>query len=53
MAAMTVATGARSWVASRRWSWLTPGRVKRATVLIFAVALVLSTVTLTGSGSSG
>jgi hypothetical protein len=46
MAAATTAaagaTGLRSWLATRRWSWLTPARLKLATGGLIGAALVLS-----------
>jgi hypothetical protein len=49
MAAMAGATGARSWLQARHETWLTPRRMKVATVSIFAAAAVGSTVGLKGS----
>jgi hypothetical protein len=41
-AATTVAgaTGVRAWLGTRRWSWLTPRRLRRMTVALLAVAVV-------------
>ena len=49
MTAMAGASGVRAWLQSRGWGWLTPERLRRVTVAVFAVAVVLSTVTLSGS----
>jgi hypothetical protein len=53
MATATVAaagaTGIRAWLATRGWSWLTPLRMRRATIALLAVALGV-TATLSGSG---
>ena len=46
MAAATTAaagaTGLRSWLGTRTWSWLTPSRLKLATGCLIGVALMLS-----------
>ena len=46
MAAATTAaagaTGMRSWLATRSWSWLTARRLKAATGALMFAALVLS-----------
>jgi hypothetical protein len=51
MAAATTAaagaTGMRSWLATRSWSWLTTRRLKAATAGLMFVALMLSA---TGTG---
>jgi hypothetical protein len=41
-AATTVAgaTGVRAWLATRRWAWLTPRRLRRATFALLAIAVV-------------
>ena len=49
MAAMAGATGARSWLQARHNTWMTPRRMKVATVSIFAAATIGSTVGLKGS----
>jgi hypothetical protein len=49
MAAMAGASGVRAWLQQRRWSWLTPRRLKHATVGLFVVATLVSTVGLSGS----
>ncbi len=43
------ATGARSWLATRRWSWLTEQRLRRITVALLATALVAAATLLSGS----
>lgn len=43
------ATGIRAWLATRGWSWLTPRRMRSATIALLAVALGV-TATLSGSG---
>lgn len=53
MGAMTAgagATGARSWLATRRWAWLTPSRLHRATILLLGSGLLASATLVSGSG---
>jgi hypothetical protein len=52
MAAMAGASGARSWLQAQHASWLTPRRVRAATVGLFVAAALGSTVTLSGSAAS-
>jgi hypothetical protein len=42
-------TGARSWLATRRWAWLTPQRLQRITIGLLAAGLLLSATVLSGS----
>jgi hypothetical protein len=52
MGAMTAgagATGARSWLATRSWSWLTEQRLRRITLALITVALVAAATLLSGS----
>ncbi len=52
MGAMTVgagATGVRSWLGTRQWSWLTALRLKRITAGLLATALFTATVLIGGS----
>jgi hypothetical protein len=52
MAAMTAGatvTGTRSWLATRRWAWLTPERLRRITIALVVAALVASATILSGS----
>ena len=49
MTAMAGAGGVRSWLQTRGWSSMTPERLRRITVAVFAVATVVSTVGLSGS----
>jgi hypothetical protein len=51
MAAMTGATGARTWLQAQHASWLTPERMRVATVGIFAAATLGSSVALGGSSA--
>jgi hypothetical protein len=50
MTATASATGIRAWLGQREWTWLTPKRLRFATVALIAAALVVSTVALGGSG---
>jgi hypothetical protein len=50
--AMTAAagvTGFRAWLQTRGWTWLTPTRLKRATIVAFVAATLVSSVGLSGS----
>jgi hypothetical protein len=49
MTSTAAATGTRSWLASRRWSWLTPTTLKRITVALVVLALAASAVLVGGS----
>jgi hypothetical protein len=49
MTAMAGASGVRSWLQTRGWTWLTPARLRRATIGVFVAATLVSTVGLSGS----
>ena len=49
MTAAAGATGARTWLQTRAWSWLTPKRLKRATIAAFIAATIVSGVGISGS----
>jgi hypothetical protein len=49
MAAATGATGARTWLQNSHATWLTPRRLRVATIGVMSVALGVSTVGLSGS----
>jgi hypothetical protein len=49
LTAMAGATAARTWLQAQPMTWLTPKRMKVATVAIFAAAALGSSVTLGGS----
>jgi hypothetical protein len=51
MAAAAGASGVRSWLQVHHLSWLTPRRMRAATVSLFAAALLVSSVGLSGSSS--
>jgi hypothetical protein len=52
MAAATGATGARTWLQTRHSTWLTPRRMKVATIGAMSAAFAISTVGLSGSTPS-
>lgn len=49
MTAASGATGARSYLATRGWSWLTPLRLRRITFVLVASALLASALVIGGS----
>jgi hypothetical protein len=49
MTAAAGATGARSWLQARHATWLTPRRLKAATIAMFVAAFGFSSVGLSGS----
>jgi hypothetical protein len=51
MAATAGATGARSWLGVKKFSWLTPRRLKFTTIALICAALFASATLV--SGSSG
>jgi hypothetical protein len=50
MTATASATGVRAWLAQRHWHWLTPRRLRFATLTLLGAALVVSAVSFGGSG---
>jgi hypothetical protein len=52
MAAAAGATGARSWLQTRHMMWLTPKRIKAATIALFVAAFGFSTIGLSSSSST-
>ena len=48
--AATAATGARAWLATRAWTWLTPRWMHRMTVALVGGDLVASAVLVSGPG---
>jgi hypothetical protein len=50
MTATGTASGIRSWLQSREYSWLTPERMRRVTIALVAAALIASTTLISGSG---
>jgi hypothetical protein len=51
MAAAAGATGARTWLQTRNLTWLTPKRIKVATIALFVAAFGFSTIGLSSSSS--
>jgi hypothetical protein len=49
MTAAAGATGLRTWLQTRGWSWLTPKRLKRATIAACIAATIVSSVGISGS----
>jgi hypothetical protein len=49
MTAGAAASGTRSWLATRCWAWLTPGRLHAVTVALLVAALAASATVLSGS----
>jgi hypothetical protein len=49
MAAATGATGVRSWLQAQHVTWLTPERLRGATIALFVAAFAFSSITLGGS----
>ena len=49
MAAATGATGARTWLQNSHATWLTPRRMRVATIGVMSAAFAVSTVGLSGS----
>ena len=52
MTAMAGASGVRAWLQTRGWTFLTPQRLRRATIGLFVAATLVSTVGLSGSTKS-
>jgi len=50
MTAVGAASGARAYLGSRRYTWLTPERLKRITMVLVVAALVASATLVSGSG---
>ena len=49
MSAMAGATGARSWLGAKRFSWLTPRRRRVVTIALMSAALLASATLVSGS----
>jgi len=47
--ALTGAAGMRAWLATRAFAWLTPRRMRAATIAMLALGVVGSSVGLSGS----
>jgi hypothetical protein len=50
-AAVAGVSGARSFLQTRQWTWLTPRRLKRATAGLVVAGLAVSTIGFSGSTS--
>jgi hypothetical protein len=53
MAAGAGATGARSWLGAKRFSWLNPRRLRMATIGLICVAVLASATLVSGSTKAG
>jgi hypothetical protein len=51
LAAASAATGFRTWLQNRGFTWLTPRRLRALTVTAMVVAALVSTVGLSGSST--
>ena len=52
MAAAAGATGVRTWLQTHHLSWLTPRRLRTATIALFVAAFLVSTIGISGSGAA-
>ena len=53
MAATAGATGARSWLGVKKFSWLTPRRLRITTIVLVCAALFASATLVSGSSAGG
>ncbi len=53
MAAAAGVTGLRSWLQARSWAWLTPTVLRRVTITTGVIALLVATLSLSGSSTPG
>jgi hypothetical protein len=51
MAAAAGASGARTWLQAHHATWLTPRRLRAATIVLMVAAFAVSTIGLSGSTS--
>jgi hypothetical protein len=49
MTAGAAASSTRGWLATRRWTWLTPERLRAITVALLVAALAAAATVLSGS----
>jgi hypothetical protein len=49
VAAAAGASGVRAWLQAHHMTWLTPARMRTATIALFVVALAISTIALSGT----
>jgi hypothetical protein len=52
MAAAAGASGVRSWFQAQHMTWLTPRRLRTATIGLFVLAFGFSSITLSGSAAT-
>ncbi len=52
MAAAAGASGVRSWLQARHMTWLTPRRLRAATLALFVAAFGISSFGLSGSSTA-
>jgi hypothetical protein len=50
MTAVGAASGTRAFLVSRRFSWVTPRRLRVVTIVLMAAALIASATLVSGSG---
>jgi hypothetical protein len=46
-------SGTRAWLATREFKWLTPTRLRRATISLIVAGLLASGLFVSGSGTPG
>lgn len=51
MVSLTAATGIRAWLGTRSFAWLTPARLRWLTASLLVLALLGSSLSLSGSGA--
>ena len=51
MASLTAATGIRAWLGTRSFAWLTQERLRWLTASLLVLALLGSSLSLSGSGA--
>ena len=49
MTAAAGATGVRTWLQARGWTWLTPKRLRRVTIAAFIAAALVASIGINGS----
>jgi hypothetical protein len=49
LATMAGATGVRAWLQAHHMTWLTPGVLRAITIALFAAAILVSSVGISGS----
>ena len=51
MGSTAAATGTRSYIAARHFSWLTPSRMRRITIGLLSASVIASTMLVSGSSA--